>query len=60
MEVWRKNTSCMRAESQGRLGKALYEMYPGARLHLKSNISEVGRAYFRSNPKRFLSMRPYA
>lgn len=58
MEVWRKNTSFMRNESQGWIGKVLYEEYPQERLHLKSNISEVGRAFFRSNCKRILPAKP--
>jgi len=58
MEVWRKNTSFMRAESQGWIGKVLYKEYPKGRLHLKSNISEIARAYYRSNNRQVLPVRP--
>ena len=57
MEIWRKNTSYIRADSQGRIGKALLEMYPHGSLHLKSNVSEIGRAFYRRGSKWFLPNR---
>jgi len=49
LRVFRRNTAFMRADRQGMIAKALYEGYPDDLLHMKSNVSELGKARYRSN-----------
>lgn len=54
MEMWRLATASMRADSQGRISKVLYDRYPADCLHLKSNVSEMGRVSFRRSRTTFM------
>jgi hypothetical protein len=47
LEVFHRNTAYMRADRQGLIANALYEQYPKDYLHIKSNVSEIGRAYYK-------------
>ena len=48
LQVFRRNTAFMRADRQGMIAKALHEQYPHGHLHLKSNVSELGKGLYRS------------
>lgn len=46
IDKYLKNTSYMSSVERGCLAKILYENYPKERLHIKSNVSEITRAYY--------------
>jgi len=47
LKVFRRNTAYMRADSQGMLANALFKKHPKNCLHLKSNVAEISRAFYR-------------
>ena len=47
LKVFRRNTAYMRADRQGMIAKTLYEQHPKDCLHIKSNVSEISRAFYR-------------
>lgn len=54
-----KNTSSMSSADRGLLAQILLDSYPQDRLHLKSNVSEIGRAFY-SGTRAFLPSMPNA
>ncbi|QCC60455.1 asparagine synthase-related protein [Natrinema thermotolerans] len=44
-----ENVAGMSSPFRARMGKALLEQYPSNRLHLKSNVAEVGRTFYRDS-----------
>lgn len=46
-EVFTENTAGMSAPFRARMARALYEQYPEGHLHLKSNVAEIGRTFYR-------------
>jgi Asparagine synthase len=54
MEVWALNGSGMRLREQGLISKVMLDRYPRGFLHVKSTVSEIGRAFYRRIARRFL------
>jgi hypothetical protein len=53
MRSWRISTADMRADSQGVLCWSLKACLPPRDIHLRSTVSEVGRAFYRKKVRRF-------
>ena len=43
------NTAEMSSPFRARLAKALYDEYPEDRVHLKSNVAEIGRTFYQKS-----------